>query len=48
MWSPTDGLSSVMIKDLVSSISFRFSFLFGTDPHLYSLLTSKTHASIPT
>ena len=49
LWRPRDELSSVMIKeDLVSSMSFRFSFLFGTDPHLHSLLTSKTHASIPT
>lgn len=47
MRNPRDGLSSVMIKDLVSLISFTFlcqeQILF-----LHSLLTSKTHARTPT
>lgn len=37
------GMASVMIRDLESSISFRFSLLFGTDPPLHSLLTSNVY-----
>lgn len=37
------GMASAIIKDLVSSISFRFSLLFGTDTPSHSLLTSNAY-----